>query len=299
MQMRRNSKMTRVATGRQGHIMTLLALATLAVSLGSACDPTGVKRNSKLSRSYYLLGRDYLSKKQPELAKTELVKALKHDPDNADAHGLLGTIYFFEGVHATNYIDRRQCIKGDAAKDQQQEANTAFREAEKHLGRVVKTAEKQEKVESNALNFLANIALHFQRYDDAIALCGKALDNIMNRNRYLALGTRGQAYFKKGKLKLAARDLRQSLFHQPKFCLGRYWLAKVYYSRKQYDQAVTELKKVTTDAKCPLQEAFQLLGLCYLKQRKPQEARTLFEQCVARNPKSCISQECTRYAKLI
>lgn len=257
------------------------------------------RKNTKLSRSYYLLGRDYFAKKQPSLAKSELLRAIKHNADNVDAHQLLGVIFFLEGVHASNFIDRRQCIKGEAAKDQLAEANTAFRLAEKHLGSVVKLSKERKKEESDALNYLANISLHFEHYDKAVKLCDKALDNILYRDRYLALGTRGQAYFKKGDLKSAARDLRQSLFHKPNFCLGRYWLAKVFYARKQYEAAAGELRKLTADKKCPLQEAYQLLGLCYLKQRKSEEARALFQQCVARNPKSCISQECKRYAQLI
>ncbi|PID38074.1 MAG: hypothetical protein CSA24_01800 [Deltaproteobacteria bacterium] len=283
-------------TLRYASVMRSLAL-TLVCASQVGCP--AARRNPKLSRSYYLLGRDYFAKKQPSLAKSELLKAIKHNPDNGEAHQLLGVIFFLEGVHASNFIDRRQCIKGDAAKDQLAEANAAFRLAAKHLDRVVKLSKKTKKAESDALNYLANIALHFERYDKAIKLCDQALDNILYRDRYLALGARGQAYFKQGDLKSAARDLRQSLFHKPTFCLGRYWLAKVYYARKQYDAAAAELLKVTADKRCPLQEAYQLLGLCYLKQRKSEEARALFQQCVTRNPKSCISQECKRYAQLI
>lgn len=76
-------------------------------------------------------------------------------------------------------------------------------------------------------------------------------------------------------------------------------MTKVYYARKRYELAEEELKKVISNPKCPLQDAYQLLGLCYLKQRKSEEARDVFQKCVARNPKSCLSEECRRYARLI
>lgn len=287
----------RNAVGRHLGAMTLVLGALLFLPGG--CDGESIRRNSKLSRSYYLLGRDYLAKKQAGLAKSELIKAIKYDPDNAEAHRLLGVIFFLEGVKAANFIDRDHCIKGAAARDQLMEANKNFRQARDHLTKVVNLGKKKKKIESEALNYLANIAIHFKRYDVAITVAGTALENILYRNRFLSLGTRGQAYFKKGDLDKAARDLRQSLFHQPRFCVGRYWLAKVYYARKRYELAEEELKKVISNSKCPLQDAYQLLGLCYLKQRKSEEARDVFQKCVARNPKSCLSEECRRYARLI
>jgi len=149
------------------------------------------------------------------------------------------------------------------------------------------------------LNYLANVALHFKRYDEAISLCRRALDNILFTQRQAALGTLGWAYFLKGDLASAARELRQSVFQEPRFCLGRYRLAKVYFQDKAYQKASEELRRVVEDRACPIQEAHELLGLTLLKLHAPEEARAQFEKCSNLNPRSCVSEECRRYAKLM
>ncbi|MBW2732332.1 MAG: tetratricopeptide repeat protein [Deltaproteobacteria bacterium] len=266
---------------------------------GGCAGEETTRRNAKLSMWHYRLGNDYLGKKKPEMAKGELLRALRYSEKNGEAHALLGVILFYEGVHAMNFIDRRQCIKGDAAEDQRRNANDVFRQSQKHLKRRIELKQDGKSVDSETLNYLANVAMHFERFDDAIALTTKALSNMMYTGEHRAMSTRGQAYFKRGDLKKAARDLRQAVFRQPKFCQARYWLAKTLHKQGKVGAAVRQLETLLKDKACPLQEAFQLLGLCYLKQRDPGKARGLFEQCVTSNPKSCVSQECRRYAKLM
>jgi type IV pilus assembly protein PilF len=267
----------------------------------SACDGNqSATKNAKQSYWHYRIGKDYLKKKQPDAAKNELLKAVELDDENRDAHHLLGVIFFLKGVHAMNHVDRSQCLEGKRAKEQREAANRVFGLAEKSFKRVLELGKKKKsKTNSKVLNYLANIALHFAHYDEAIKLSSRALDNIMYTERQTALGTRGQAYFRKGDLEAASKDLRQAIFHQPKFCVGRFWLAKTYFKSKRFKDAIVELEKVVADKQCPLQEAHQLLGLCYLKDKQPQKARSQFEMCVSKNPNSCVSQECKRYGKLI
>jgi Tfp pilus assembly protein PilF len=278
-----------------------IAGLTLAgvVSAAPGCNHGRPRTDTKLSHTHFLLGEDYLKKKMPDSAKRELVRALELDADNRDAHNLLGVLFFLEGLQKSNLVDRDQCLKGLAAEEQRNVANEDFRRAEEHLKTAVSLSEKEQRVESEGLNYLANVALHFKRYDEAIALCKKALENILYSTRQFALGTLGWAYYGKGDRIGAARELRQSIFHEPRFCVGRYRLAKVYYDDKTYDKAIEELQKVIEDKSCPIQEAHQLLGLAYLKARQPEQARVQFEHCVKLNPKSCISEECRRYAKLM
>ena len=282
-----------------GHLnYRALAQAFLAAVLVVGCSAAGPSsKDSKLAYWHLRLGKDYLSKKQAELAKTELLRSVKLDPGSAEAHSLLGVIYFLEGVNAVNFIDRRQCIHGEAADQQRQEANRLFRFAEQHLKSCVQLNKRSKN--SAELNYLANVSIHFGRYDEAVAFCDRALEDIMYSDRHVTLGTRGQAFFKKGDLRQAARDLRQSLFHQPKFCVGRFWLAKVLYKKGDYDGAISELERVVADKACPLQEAHQLLGVCYLKKKLAVKAKAQFEECIARDAKSCVSLECQRFAKMI
>lgn len=264
-----------------------------------ACDTEAVQRNAKLSRTHVLLGQDYLKRKNPQAATQELLKALELDPKNQEAHQLIGVLFFMEGVHSMNFIDRRQCLKGSAATEQRAVANEKFRAAEKHFKETVAIAKQEGKVDSEALNYLANIAIHFKRYKKAVAYTTRAIDNIMYANRHMALGVRGWAHAFAGEYRDAARDLRQALFHQERFCVGRYRLAKVYYEQKQYDKAIEELVRVVDDKSCAFQDPHHLLGLAYTKTRQPEKAKFHFDRCVASNPRSCLSEECRRYAKLV
>lgn len=271
----------------------------LLVPMLGACPSGGVRRDVKLSHTHYLLGSDYIKRKLPQAAKRELMSAVELDPKNIDAHYLLGVIFFMEGVNKVNLLERRQCLEGLAAQEQRQEANKEFRRCEKYLLNVVKLSEKEKKARSDALNYLANVSLHFKRHDEAITRAKRALSNILYISRHLALGTLGWAYYHKGDLTGAARELRQSIFQEPRFCVGRYRLAQVYYDQNDYGKAIEEAKQVTEDKACPIQEAFEVLGLALVKTKQLDGARTAFETCVKLNPKSCVSEKCRRYAKRI
>ena len=293
-----------LAAGCQSHKIraapvACLAIVGLAVLAPAGCATHSTKRQASLSKTHVLLAQDYLQKKNPEGAKQELFKALKVDPESEDAHRLLGIVFFLEGVHAMNFVDRTQCLKGSAATEQRELASAKFRDAEKHLLRSLGKAKEDAQSKSDTLNYLANVALHFGRYDQAITYATRAADSILYTSRYMALGTRGWSHFKKGQHALAARDLRQALFHQPKFCVGRFRLAKVYYARGEYQQAAAELEKVVVDKACTFQDPSHLLGLVYTKLHRTDMARKHFNRCVTRNPKSCLSLECQRYGKLI
>jgi type IV pilus assembly protein PilF len=281
-----------------GGLVALTAAAIVLLAM-AGCPHAGPQPNPKLSQAHFMLGEDMVRRKDPEGAKRELIKAVELDPDNHDAQNLLGVIFFLEGVQKLNILDREQCLKGLAADEQMKEANKEFKRAEEYFKATVAISEKENRIDSEALNYLANIALHFKRYDEAIARCKRALENILFTQRQAALGTLGWAYFQKGDKVGAARELRQAVFAEPKFCLGRYRLAKVYYETAEYGKASEELKKVIEDKACPIQEAFELLGLTLMKLHDTEQARAQFEKCDTLNPRSCVSEECRRYAKLM
>jgi Tfp pilus assembly protein PilF len=241
------------------------------------------------SEKRYLLGADYFQKGLVAPALEELLKSVELNPRNPDAHNLLGLIFLRKAADSEELSVRAQCLKGDELRLEKDTMDGQFKKAEDHF----KTAIEIKPNFSEALNNLAVVAIHFGRYDEAISLDEKALSNIVYREPFAAQGNLGLAYLNKSDLARAGQALRQALFEQPAFCVGRYRLAKVYYEEKEYDRAADELEKVTGDKACPIQEAYQLAGMVALRRQDRGKAAQLFQRCVQLAPKSCIARECT------
>ena len=152
------------------------------------------------------------------------------------------------------------------------------------------TADRPDSPE--AWNSVAVTALHFQRWDEAVTASERALSNAIYRQPWAAQGNLGWAYFNKKEYLRAAKELRTALFANPQFCVGRYRLAKVYFEQQNFDGAAEELDKVTTDASCPIQEAFLLAGMTALRRSDRAGASDLFRRCVALATKSCVARQC-------
>jgi Tfp pilus assembly protein PilF len=254
-----------------------------------SCGPTARVIDTSGSEKQYLLAADYFSKNMVQPATAELQRALELNPDNPDAHNLLGLISLRKASEVEELATRMQCLRGEEMSLEKQEMDGHFKKADEEFRRAV-TLKKDF---SEALNNLAVVAMHFGRYDEAISLEERALSNIIYREPYYAEGNLGLAYLSKKDLARAAKTLRQAVFEQPSFCVGRFRLAKVYYEQREYDHAQEELDKVTSDKACPIQEAFHLAGMVALRREDRAHAAEMFQRCAQLAPKSCLARECT------
>ena len=110
----------------------------------------------------------------------------------------------------------------------------------------------------------------------------------------------GWAYFHKKDLQSAWKELYEAVSRAPAFCVGRYRLAKVYLERGDLEQAIDTIDPVVADGKrCPIQEAFLLAGLLHERRKGLEKARELFRTCADMSPRSCVAEECKRYAQMI
>jgi type IV pilus assembly protein PilF len=253
-----------------------------------ACGPAQTRVDPEASEKRYLLGADYFNKGLVQPALEELLKAVELNPNNPDAHNLLGLVFLRRGAESEELATRNQCLKGEELRLEKQEGDAHFKKAEAEFEKALQLRPDF----SEARNNLAVVAIHFGRYDDAVQLEEKALANIVYRDPFAAQGNLGQAYLLKHDFARAAKALRQAIFEQPKFCVGRYRLAKVYYETREWDRAAEELEQVTADRACPIQEAYHLAGLVALRRDDRDKAKQMFARCVALAPKSCLASEC-------
>jgi Tfp pilus assembly protein PilF len=264
------------------------ALAWLVIGgIAVGCGPSP-RIDPEASEKRYLLAADLFEKKQLRPALEELQKALELNPQNPDAHYLLGLISLEQAADAEQMIERASCVVGEEAKLERREIDDQFHKAEEEF----RKATQLKSDFSEAWNSLAVVASYFQRWDDAITASEKALSNALYRQPWAAQGNLGWAFFQKKEYARAAKELRTALFSNPQFCVGRYRLGKVYYEQKSYEQAMEELDKVTSDKACPIQEAFLLAGMAALKRSDREHAQAMFRRCVELAPKSCLARQC-------
>jgi tetratricopeptide (TPR) repeat protein len=253
----------------------------------TACPPK-TKLDPDASEKRYLLAADYFAKGMVTPALEELLKAVELNPENAEAHHLIGLVSLRKASETEELAKRAQCLRGEALKLEEEERRKHLDKAEEEF----KLSLKYRADYSEAYNSLAVVEMHKGEHEGAIRSAEKALSNALYREPYLARGNLGWAYLHKRDYVRAAKALRQALFEQPQFCVGRYRLAKVYYEQREWKSAAEELQRVVGDSACPIQEAYHLAGLVALRLEQRTEAADFFRKCVELAPKACLAREC-------
>ena len=254
----------------------------------AGCASTKGRVNPEASEKHYQLGESYFGQRMYRPALEELLRAVELNPDNPDAHYLIGLLALQQASESEAMIEGQACVTGAEARLERREVDDHFRKAEEEF----RTTLKLRPEAPEAWNSLAVTALHFERWDEAISASSKALANPVYRQPWAAQGNLGWAYFHKKEYLRASKELRQAVFSNPQFCVGRYRLARVFFEQQNFDAAAEELEKVTTDAACPIQEAYLLAGMTALRRGDRPGASQLFRRCIELAPKSCVSSQC-------
>jgi type IV pilus assembly protein PilF len=231
-----------------------------------------------------------------EAAIEELQKALEADPQNAEAYNMLGLISLKQAHDYAAQAENFSCLKGADERSIRLEENKKLHEAEGHFHKAVAL----KPAYPEAWNNLSAVSLLLQTWDQAIQAAENALKDPTYTAPIYARANLGWAYFHKKDLQNAWKELHESVARAPTFCVGRYRLAKVYTERGEIEQAIDAITPLIADGKrCPIQEAFLLAGLLNERRKDSEKARELFKTCADMSPRSCVAQECRRYAQMI
>lgn len=273
----------------------MFALAMSSVLVGASGCAARKTRDPEQSFALYQVAVSSFEGDRIEAARGEAEKALKADPENAEAHHLLGLIALRQGAQYTAQLQMLDCLRGAEAELVREDAHRRYREATEHFRRAVALRGDY----AIAWNNLSVAALNLQEWDEAIEAASRALEIGTYGEPWVASGNRGWAYLHKRQLQSAWRDLHDAVARQPAFCVGRYRLAKVYLERGQFEDAAEQVEAVLAESRCPIQEAHLLGGMLADKLGQPERALELWTSCVALAPRSCTAGECRRYAAMI
>jgi type IV pilus assembly protein PilF len=273
----------------------LVVMGTCVAVLATGACASRPKRDPEQSHIRYELAVGYFRDRRVEAALEELQKALESDPQNADAHHMLGIIALNQGHDYLVQLETASCLKGRDAELVRADATRKFRDAQQSLNRAVTIQPEL----STAWNNLSVAALALQEWDEAIQAARNALKNVTYAEPEVARANLGWAYFHKGELQNAWKELHEAVSRAPGFCVGHYRLAKVYVERGDAERAAEELEPVLATGRCPIQEASLLGGLVHERRKDRERAKTLFDRCITMAPRSCVADQCRRYAQLI
>jgi type IV pilus assembly protein PilF len=267
----------------------------LAVLSAPGC-ATRAKRDPDQSQVRYQLAVGYFQNHRIEAATDELQRAVEADPQNADAYNMLGLIALKQAYDYEAQAETLSCLKGVDEQTVRSEENRKLLEAESNFRKAVGLRPSY----SEAWNSLSAVALLLQSWDAAIEAAQNALKDPTYQAPVFARANLGWAYFHKKQLQNAWKELYEAVSAAPAFCVGRYRLAKVYVERGEVDQGLDAINPLVADAKrCPIQEAFLLAGLLHERRKDSDKAREFFRTCTEMSPRSCVADECKRYAQMI
>ncbi len=252
-------------------IVTLAALTGTLTAAGCAHVPTADELNRSTAETN-LAGSLHEEGDIPA-AIAHLRRAIELNPDNVEAHVLLGYIQMERGEF-------------DAACGNLEHAVSAL-VAQERLG--AQLAETR--------NMLGACLIRVGRNDDAVRELELSAHDELNTTPYLAYGNLGLAYMAAGRLEDAQEALVEAVRRQPSFCVGFYRLGQVLFQREQYDHAEEALSSaLTARDECGehpgLQGAWRLRGEARARLGLGSEAAADFERCLELAPGTADGRRC-------
>lgn len=245
----------------------LACLAIGCVTTSAAGTPDG-------ERSYreFQLAASLREEGQTAGAIEHLRKALELDPQNAEAHLLLGFIQ----------MERR-----------------TYQNAEPHLATAIKLLEKQAagSTLAEARNIYGLCLIELGRYDEAVVVLRESASDELNAAPHLAWGNLGLAQFHLAEYQETVTSTMEAVRIQPRFCVGYYTMARAFWHLQQLKDAERALVgALEADPSCSnsveLQGAWRLRGEVRARLGHRRDAVADLERCVELDPYSNDGRMC-------
>ncbi|NWF76747.1 MAG: tetratricopeptide repeat protein [Nitrospirae bacterium] len=191
----------------------LFYIFLLFICLFCSCVTVKTKRDIQQSDAHFQLGLSYLNNNNIQPAFVEFQKAIDFDPDNKEAHNMIGVIYLTKLEDYSNAIIH------------------------------FKKALNLDKNFSEVYNNLGNAYEKIGKHDEAIESYKAAIENPLYHNTALALYNIGMLYYKLARYDDAMDAFKESLKRNSDFYLSYYGLALCYNMKGQYDDAAVAISR--------------------------------------------------------
>lgn len=266
-----------------------LAIAGIAASLClTACPGGPSEEDLNRSRTEYDLGVGLYSENNIAGAFQHLQESIRLDPENVEAHTVLGTLHMLRGEN-----------------DQ----------AESHLRTAIATNERLgaaglPALTPDAYNTLGVLYINAHRYEDAVTALRSATGDLMNRTPHLGWGNLGWVYYEMRDYPHSLEALQQAVRLQPQFCNGWFRMGQVFFAQGQLtvdgqpggdpegfahaDEALTHALEVDRPECAALQDAWLLRGEARARLGRRDEAVQDFERCVELDANTEAGRTCAR-----
>jgi tetratricopeptide (TPR) repeat protein len=269
-----------------------LLAAVLGSLLGSslgACPGGPSDEDVRRSRAEYDLGVGLFQEQNIAGAFQHLQESIRLDPDNVEAHMVLGTLHM---------------LRQEVAP------------AEEHLRTAITTNQRLgpaglPALTPDAYNTLGVLYINARRYPEAVEALRQSTGDLMNRTPHLAWGNLGWAYLEQHDYAQAAEALQQAVRLQPQFCNGWYRLGQVGFALGQAsaegqpggdpqgyvhaEEALTHALEVDRDECRALQDAWLLRGETRARLGRREEAISDFERCIELDENSEAGRACAGF----
>ncbi len=265
---------------------SLGALALAAALLGCAGHRGVTAKQRDQAAIQYDLGVEALRACDARTALEHFQQSVRTDPGLDLAHAALGLTYH------VSFADPLKAIA--------------------HYKRALELRPKSPEVNCN----LANVYLDLGRYEEAISLYEKALEDILYKTPFIAENNLGWCHYKRGDVEKGVDHIRTAIIANPRFCLGYRNLGLIYAEQGDHARAAENFALYAKH--CPDSPDAQFrLGVALLKVGDRAGARQAFARCAVTAPepdearapglnKGCrevrdqaLFDECQKYGQLM
>lgn len=209
-------------------------------------------------------------------------RAIRLDPENADAHRYLGVQLLIQG----NYARSEQLLRRAVALYERRAVDD----------------ERLRSSLAEVRNTLGVALMNTGRVDEALPLFRAACDEITYATPHLAFGNLGWALNHKGQFREAIAALERSVSIQPRFCVGWARLGESFNRLNEYDRAIAALDHALDASQqgCDRnQGAFLERAKAHIQLHHADQARDDLRRCVDLESTTAEGRECASLGRSV